>query len=107
MKTHLPVRINDIAAATGLSRATIDRVMKKAPWVHPRTQAHVLRVNERLENGELLGREEVAARELRATYQMRIVIQAGKTFTRILLDAASELFTLAPGTGCRDQRRLA
>jgi predicted DNA-binding transcriptional regulator AlpA len=29
MKTHLPVRINDIAAATGLSRATIDRVMNK------------------------------------------------------------------------------
>jgi hypothetical protein len=35
MKTHLPVRINDIAAATGLSRATIDRVMNKRLGVHP------------------------------------------------------------------------
>src|SRR5260221_64724 len=61
MNVQKRISITEIVAATGLSRATVDRVLNKRPGVHPRTQAHVLRVLARLENdgqpaGFILGR---------------------------------------------------
>jgi LacI family transcriptional regulator len=87
MKAQGLISINDIIAATGLSRATIDRVLNKRPGVHPRTQAHVLRVIDRLENGERLPGREAALAEGQAAYQLRLIIQAGEAFTRLLLEA--------------------
>ena len=45
------VSINDIVTATGLSRATVDRVLNKRAGAHPRTQAHVLRILAHLQSG--------------------------------------------------------
>jgi LacI family transcriptional regulator len=89
MNIQRRVRIGEIAAATGLSRATVDRVLNKRPGVHPRTHAHVLRVLAQLEgNGQpSLGRP--------ADFEKRdalgIVVQAGETFTRCVLDMAQKL----------------
>jgi len=44
MNVQRRISITEIVAATGLSRATVDRVLNKRSGVHPRTQAHVLRV---------------------------------------------------------------
>ncbi|MBV9490317.1 MAG: LacI family DNA-binding transcriptional regulator [Verrucomicrobia bacterium] len=87
MKAQGLVSINDIVAATGLSRATVDRVINKRPGVHPRTQAHVLRVISRLENGELLPGPEVPPAEGQTAYQLCLIIQASQAFTQQLLDA--------------------
>ena len=87
MKAQGPLSIGAIVAATGLSRATIDRVINKRPGVHPRTQAHVLRVIDRLEQGELLNGRDASTVAPGATYQLRLVIQAGQAFTRALLEA--------------------
>jgi LacI family transcriptional regulator len=89
MNIQRRVRIGEIAAASGLSRATVDRVLNKRPGVHPRTHAHVLRVLAQLEgNGQpSLGRP--------ADFEKRdalgIVVQAGETFTRCVLDMAQKL----------------
>jgi LacI family transcriptional regulator len=89
MNIQRRVRIGEIAAATGLSRATVDRVLNKRAGVHPRTHAHVLRVLAQLEgNGQpSLGRP--------ADFEKRdavgIVVQAGETFTRSVLDMAQKL----------------
>ena len=91
MKAHGPISISDIVVATGLSRATIDRVINKRRGVHPRTQAHVLRVIDRLESGDLPGKHEASAFESRETPRLRMVIQAGLTFTRSLLGAVQQI----------------
>lgn len=87
MKAQGPLSISAIVAATGLSRATVDRVLNKRAGVHPRTQAHVLRVIDRLEHGELVNGRETSSLEPRSTALLRLVIQAGEAFTRTLLDA--------------------
>jgi LacI family transcriptional regulator len=86
-----PITINEIVAATGLSRATIDRVLNKRPGVHPRTQAHVLRVLARLENDGHLDQQEPFALERREPYRFGIVVQAGKTFADSVLDTVQKL----------------
>jgi LacI family transcriptional regulator len=84
------VSINEIVSATGLSRATVDRVLNKRPGVHPRTQAHVLRVLGRLENGGEPGLQEPFALEKREAHRFAIVIQAGETFRRSVLETVQK-----------------
>jgi LacI family transcriptional regulator len=97
MKAQGPLSISAIVAATGLSRATVDRVINKRPGVHPRTQAHVLRVIDRLEQGERVDDEEASALEPGTTHQLRLVIQASQAFTRALLDAAQRVAEMGAG----------
>src|SRR6516225_8527259 len=91
MNIRGPVSINEIVAATGLSRATVDRVLNKRPGVHPRTQAHVLRVLAHLENGEQVGAREPLALEKREAHRFAIVVQAGETFRRSVLETAQKM----------------
>ena len=91
MSVQRPIRINEIVAATGLSRATVDRVLNKRPGVHPRTQAHVLRVLARLENNGQPGLEEPFGLERRETYRFGIVVHAGETFTKSVLNMVQKL----------------
>jgi LacI family transcriptional regulator len=89
MKAPGPLSIGEIVAATGLSRATIDRVLNKRTGVHPRTQEYVLRVMDRLERGTPVdGQEAVEPRE---AYRLEIVIQAGEAFTDTLLSATERV----------------
>jgi len=91
MKIRGPISINEIVAATGLSRATIDRVLNKRPGVRPRTQAHVLRVLARLENDGQLDRQGPFALERREAHRFAIVVQAGRTFTDSVLETVQKL----------------
>jgi LacI family transcriptional regulator, galactose operon repressor len=92
MNIRGPISINDIVAATGLSRATVDRVLNKRPGVHPRTQAHVLRVLAHLENnGQSALQEPFVLFSGREAHRFGIVIQAGETFTRSLLDSVEKI----------------
>src|SRR5258708_14027242 len=91
MKIRGPVSITEIVEATGLSRATVDRVLNKRPGVHPRTQAHVLRVLARLENDGQPWRQEPFVLEKRDSYRFGIVVQAGETFTRSVLDMVQKV----------------
>jgi LacI family transcriptional regulator len=87
MNIRGPITINEIVAATGLSRATVDRVLNKRPGVHPRTQAHVLRVLAHLENNGQSVLQEPFALEGREAHRFGIVVQAGETFTRSVLES--------------------
>ncbi len=91
MKIRGPVGINEIVAATGLSRATVDRVLNKRSGVHPRTQAHVLRVLAHLENSGEVGLEESFSLEKREAHRFGIVVQAGETFRRSVLETVQEI----------------
>jgi LacI family transcriptional regulator len=91
MNVQRRISITEIVAATGLSRATVDRVLNKRSGVHPRTQAHVLRVLARLENDGQPWRQEPLALEKRESYRFGIVVQAGETFTKSVLDAVQKL----------------
>jgi LacI family transcriptional regulator, galactose operon repressor len=88
MNVQRRISITEIVAATGLSRATVDRVLNKRPGVHPRTQAHVLRVLARLEND---GQQEPLPLEKRDSYRFGMVLQAGETFTRSVLNAVQKV----------------
>jgi LacI family transcriptional regulator len=91
MEARGPVSINDIVAATGLSRATIDRVLNKRAGVHPRTRAHVLRVVARLENDGHLDQEEAANLKIAESQRLGIIVQAGETFTPSVLAAVKQI----------------
>jgi LacI family transcriptional regulator len=91
MKSRGPVSINEIVAATGLSRATVDRVLNKRAGVHPRTQAHVFRVLARLENAGEAGLQESFFLEKRETHRFAIVVQAGETFRRSVLETVQRM----------------
>ncbi|MGA8658776.1 MAG: hypothetical protein WB586_21785, partial [Chthoniobacterales bacterium] len=86
MNIRGPVSITEIVAATGLSRATVDRVLNKRPGVHPRTQAHVLRVLTHLENNGQAGQQEPFALHKREAVRIGIVVQAGAAFARSVLE---------------------
>ena len=90
MNVQRRISITEIVAATGLSRATVDRVLNKRSGVHPRTQAHVLRVLARLENDGQPWREPFVL-EKRDSYRFGIVVQAGETFTRSVLDMVQKV----------------
>jgi len=91
MNVRGPVSINEIVAATGLSRATVDRVLNKRPGVHPRTQAHVLRTLAHLESDGFAGGGAALVSDLRKTYRFQAVVQAGETFTRSVLERVRKL----------------
>ena len=91
MNVRGPVSINEIVAATGLSRATVDRVLNKRPGVHPRTQAHVLRTLAHLESDGFAGGGSALVSDLRKTYRFQAVVQAGETFTRSVLERVRKL----------------
>lgn len=91
MNIQRRISISEIVAATGLSRATVDRVLNKRPGVHPRTHAHVLRVLARLESDGQPRLEETFAFKRRDAHRFGIVIQAGETFTRSVLDRVQKL----------------
>jgi LacI family transcriptional regulator len=91
MNVRGPISINEIVAATGLSRATVDRVLNKRPGVHPRTQAHVLRVLAHLENNGQAGQQEPFALEKREAVRFGIVVQAGETFRRTVLETVLKM----------------
>jgi LacI family transcriptional regulator len=91
MNIRGPITINEIVAATGLSRATVDRVLNKRPGVHPRTQAHVLRVLAHLENNGQSVLQEPFALEGREAHRFGIVVQAGETFTRSVLESVEKI----------------
>ena len=97
MKIRGPVSINEIVAATGLSRATVDRVLNKRPGVHPRTQAHVLRVLAHLEGGGEAGLQESFSLEKREAHRFGIVIQAGETFRRSVLETVQKIQSAESG----------
>src|SRR5262245_33448611 len=86
-----PVSINDIVAASGLSRATVDRVLNKRAGVHPRTQAHVLRTIAHLENNGRTPMSAPSAFDLRGTHRFGIIVQAGDTFTRSIIERVKTL----------------
>ena len=90
MNIRGPISINEIVAATGLSRATVDRVLNKRPGVHPRTQAHVLRVLAHLENNGQAGQKPFAL-ERREAVRLVIVVQAGETFRRSVLETVQKM----------------
>src|SRR5215469_5589928 len=99
MNVRGPVSINEIVAASGLSRATVDRVLNKRPGVHPRTQAHVLRTIAHLEtNGRSPG-SAPAVFDLRKTHHFGIVVQAGDTFTRSVIEKVEKLKQTDGGDG--------
>jgi LacI family transcriptional regulator len=83
MKTSRPITISDIVAATGLSRATIDRVINNRSGVHPRTEAHVRRVLSELQNE----RSPTAETKLDSAKGLKfgLIVQAGQAFTHSLL----------------------
>lgn len=94
MNTQAPVTINDIMTATGLSRATIDRVLNKRTGVHPRARSHVLRVLAELENGSVRasGSTDIGSNRDSATpFNFGMIVQAGQAFTHSLLNEAQRL----------------
>lgn len=91
MNIRGPISISEIVAATGLSRATVDRVLNKRPGVHPRTQAHVLRVLAHLENNGQAGLQEASALEKREAARIGVVVQAGETFRRSILETVQKM----------------
>jgi LacI family transcriptional regulator len=91
MKIRGPVNINEIIAATGLSRATVDRVLNKRRGVHPRTQAHVLRVLAHLEKGEQWEPQEPFVVEKREALRFAIVVQTGETFSHSLFETVQKV----------------
>jgi Bacterial regulatory proteins, lacI family len=48
-RMKLPLTIDAIAKASGVSRATVDRVINERSKVHPRTRDHVLKTIETLQ----------------------------------------------------------
>ncbi len=105
VKAERPPNISAIVAASGLSRATVDRVVNRRSGVHPRTQAHVLRVIGRLEKGEPLDAHESAAHGVPTALRLHLIIQAGQAFTRTLVRAAGQL-AAAPNAGADLQIRV-
>jgi len=88
MKTSRPITISDIVAATGLSRATVDRVINNRSGVHPRTEAHVRRVLHELENE----RSPAAETGLDSAKGLKfgLIVQAGQAFAHSLLTEVEE-----------------
>ena len=99
MNVRGPVSINEIVAASGVSRATVDRVLNKRPGVHPRTQAHVLRTIAHLENNGRSPGSATSAFDLRETHRFGIVVQAGDTFTRSVIERVEKLKPTDGGEG--------
>jgi LacI family transcriptional regulator len=84
----LPLSIDAIAKASGVSRATVDRVINERPKVRTRTREHVLKTIETLQGESspadpalLRGRGRPADLQ-----QVGLIIQASPPFTQALLE---------------------
>lgn len=86
------VRINEIVALTGLSRATIDRVLNDRPGVHPRTRELVSAARAKLEwmPPLALGNGESEPQAARAIVETDIVLRLGRGLTDQLLAAGAK-----------------
>jgi LacI family transcriptional regulator len=83
MRTKARPTIDEIAKATGVSRATVDRVLHQRPGVDPRTRDLI--------HSALVQLEQVyaqallpAARKMGAKRRFGLIIQAGQAFSRSL-----------------------
>src|SRR5208282_5280202 len=84
MRTKARPTIDEIAKATGVSRATVDRVLHKRPGVDPRTRDLI--------HGALVQLEQAyaqallpAARQTGPKRRFGLIIQAGQAFSRSLM----------------------
>jgi len=84
MRTKARPTIDEIAKATGVSRATVDRVLHQRPGVDPRTRDLI--------HGALVQLEQAyaqallpASRQMGAKRRFGLIIQAGQAFSRSLM----------------------
>jgi LacI family transcriptional regulator len=83
----LPLSIDAIAKASGVSRATVDRVINERSKVHPRTRVHVLKTIEALQGEGSLANPVLRGRGRQADLQhVGLIIQASPPFTQALLE---------------------
>jgi LacI family transcriptional regulator len=83
----LPFTIDAIAKASGVSRATVDRVLNERSKVHPRTREHVLKMIETLKGEGGPADPLVRGRGRPADLQrVGLIIQASPPFTQALLE---------------------
>src|ERR1700759_5748929 len=84
MRTKARPTIDEIAKATGVSRATVDRVLHQRPGVDPRTRDLI--------HGALVQLEQAyaqallpASRQMGTKRRFGLIIQAGQAFSRSLM----------------------
>ena len=83
----LPLTIDAIAKASGVSRATVDRVINERSKVHPRTRELVLKTIETLQAEGGTAEPLLAGRGQPADLQrVGLIIQASTPFTQALLE---------------------
>jgi LacI family transcriptional regulator len=84
MKVELT--IDAIAKASGVSRATVDRIINKRSRVHPRTRDHVLKTIERLRSERSQSETLLNGRSRQAELRrIGFIIQASTPFTQSLI----------------------
>ena len=83
----LPLTIDAIAKASGVSRATVDRVLNERSKVHSRTREHVLKTIETLQGDGSPAEPVLRGRGRQADLQrVGLIIQASPPFTQALLE---------------------
>ena len=83
----LPLTIDAIAKASGVSRATVDRVINERSKVHTRTREHVLKAIETLQGEGSPADPVLRGRGRQADLQrVGLIIQASPPFTQALLE---------------------
>ena len=83
----LPLTIDAIAKASGVSRATVDRVVNERSKVHSRTREHVLKTIETLQGEDGFAQPVLRGRGRQADLQsVGLIIQASPPFTQALLE---------------------
>jgi LacI family transcriptional regulator len=83
----LPLTIDAIAKASGVSRATVDRVINERSKVHTRTREHVLKTIETLQGEGSPADPVLRGRGRQADLQrVGLIIQASPPFTQALLE---------------------
>jgi LacI family transcriptional regulator len=84
MRTKARPTIDEIAKATGVSRATVDRVLHQRPGVDPRTRDLIHGALVQLEQAYAQARSPVS-RQMGAKHRFGFIIQAGQAFSRSLM----------------------
>src|ERR1700676_143466 len=84
MRTKARPTIDEIAKATGVSRATVDRFLHQRPGVDPRTkeliQATLVQLEQTYAHALL-----PASKQMGAKRRFGLIIQAGQAFSRSLV----------------------
>ena len=92
----------DIVSASGLSRATVDRVLNNRPGVHRRTRDLVARVKQELESGtdrQPSGDGDASVRQ-RSRRNFDMIMQSGETFIASLTQRVDALKPRLDELGC-------